>query len=153
MKQIKIILLLFTIVLISCNDTENLINNDKFPISIEYTEIGKGTLTGTGLENIDKTYTIIKNNIDWNNLISKMNSIENVSSTFKLSKINFETHFIIATILEVKSSAWEVKIKKITENVDNVNVYTEETNHSILTYSQPFHIVLIPKTEKNILFK
>ena len=149
----RIILLLSIIILTSCTNSEAEIENEKFPISIELIEIGKGTLTGSGFENILETKTIIKNTEDWNNLISKMNSVENVSNRFNTNEINFDTHFIIATILELKSSGWEVEINEIVENLENLIVKTKEIEGFTLAYTQPFHIVLIPKTEKEIIFE
>ena len=147
----RIILLLNIIILISCTNSETEIENS--PSSIELIEIGKGTLTGSGFENISETKTLIKNEEDWNNLISQMNSIENVSSGFNLSEINFETHFIIAIILELKGTGWLINITEVIENSDNLVVSTKEIDQSTLAYSQPFHIVLIPKTEKEIIFE
>ncbi|MBU3012692.1 hypothetical protein KO506_14860 [Polaribacter vadi] len=147
MKRILFLL----IILISCTNSET--ETEIFPISIEFTEIGKGTLTGSGFENIIETKTIIKNNEDWNNLVAKMNTIENVSNEFNTDEINFDTHYIVAIILELKGTGWTVEINEMIENSENIIVNTEEVDFSTLAYSQPFHIVLIPKTEKEIIFE
>ncbi|QNM86422.1 hypothetical protein H9W90_04670 [Polaribacter pectinis] len=149
----RIILLLNIIILTNCTNSESENEPEKFPFLIQFVEIGKGNLTGSGFENILETKTIIKNIEDWNSLVSQMNSIENVSNGFATNEINFDTHYIIATILELKSSGWEVEITEITENSDNLVITTKEIDFSTLNYSQPFHIVLIPKTEKEIIFE
>lgn len=149
----RIILLLSIIILINCTNSDAEIETEELPASIEFTEIGKGTLTGSGFENIHETKTIIKNTEDWNNLISQMNSVENVSNRFNTTEINFDTHFVIVTILELKSSGWEVEISEIVENSENLIVKINEVEGFTLAYTQPFHIVLIPKTEKEIIFE
>ena len=146
----KIILLLIIIITASCSETTP--EPENFPATISFTEIGKGTLTGTGFEKIPVTNTVINNKAAWTDLLAKMNSVENISKTFNETEINFETHTAVVLILELKGTGWSVEINDIIENSENIVVNATETNLSTLIDSQPFHIVLIPKTEKQVVF-
>jgi hypothetical protein len=81
-----------------------------------------------------------------------MNSVNNVSNTFSETSIDFDDYSIIAVFLEVKSNGWGVTINNITENENNISVSTQEDESITPVQSQPFHIVKIPKTNKDITF-
>ncbi|MGB0173169.1 MAG: protease complex subunit PrcB family protein [Flavobacteriaceae bacterium] len=59
---------------------------------------------------------------------------------------------VIAVFLEVKSSGWEVRINSITENENSLVVRTNENQFDSSVITQPFSIVKIHKTEKQIQF-
>ena len=84
--------------------------------------------------------------------MSQMNSVNNVTDSFFVTDINFDTYLVIAVFLEVKSSGWEVLINSITENENSLVVRTNENQFDSSVITQPFSIVKIHKTEKQIQF-
>jgi len=147
-KVLTLILFSFITLLISCNNDDN---SDFQPTKVNFTEIGKGTLYGNGQEGIVQSIIIITNTNDWNNLISKINSINNVSDHFTETEINFSEFTIIAIFLEIKSSGWEIGIKNVIENQDTISLSTLETQYATSVMTQPFCIIKIPKTDKKII--
>lgn len=81
-----------------------------------------------------------------------MNSVNNVTDSFFVTDINFNTYLVIAVFLEVKPSGWEVRINSITENENSLVVRTNENQFDSSIITQPFSIVKIHKTEKQIQF-
>lgn len=129
-------------------------NDDTFePKEMEFTNISRGVLSGNGHEEITQSNLIIKNITDWQNLISKMDSYNEVSNNFTETSIDFENYFIIAIFSEIKPTICGVEIKNITENENNILVFSEKTESDATTVSQPYHIIKIPKTDKTIEFK
>lgn len=133
----------------SCNDNDD-DNTDFTPV--EFTKIGKGTLSGSGKENITKSNLVIKDETDWQNLLDKMNTVNEVTPGFSETSIDFDQYQVIAVFLDVKSSGWEVEINEINGNKDNILVSTKETEYASTVMSQPFSIVKLSKTNKEISF-
>jgi len=105
----SLFIFLSILLFVSCDNDETQ-NNEFNPIEINFTEIGKGTLSGSGQENISQSNLIIQNQAEWQSLMDDMNSTGNVTSTFPETEIDFENYTIIAVFLEVKSSGWEIEI-------------------------------------------
>ncbi len=147
----NLFILLIILLFISCVNNEN---SDEFdPIEINFTEIGKGTLSGSGLENIPQSNLIIQNQVEWQNLIDTMNSINNVSSNFSETEIDFDNYMVIAIFLEVKGSGWEVEIDTIIENENSINISTQEMEYATLEMTQAFYIAKIQNSDKTIIFE
>ena len=134
---------------ISCDDEDDSFN----PIDINFSEIGKESLSGNGQENISQSNLIIQNQVDWDNLMTKMDLINEVTSTFNETQIDFDNYTIIAIFLEVKPNGWEIEIDSIIENENDLTVSTQETEYFTLAMTQPFYIAKINKTDKSILFE
>lgn len=137
--------------MLSCNNDDN--KSSFQSTEITFTEIGKGALYGNGVENISQSNLVINNQTDWENLISQMNSVNNVSDTFSETSIDFNNYIILAVILEVKGNGWEVKISNVVENEANITVTIEETELINSVINQPYHLIKIPKTIKEIVFE
>ena len=137
---------------VSCDNDEPQ-NNEFDPIEINFTEIGKGTLSGSGQENISQSNLIIQNQAEWQSLMDDMNSINNVTSLFSETEIDFENYTIIAVFLEVKNNGWEIEINSIIENENNINISTQETEFYTLEMTQPFYIAKISNSDKTIIFE
>ena len=118
---------------------------------MNFTEIGKGALYGSGQEGISQSNVIISNTNDWQNLISQMNSVNNVSDNFTETDINFNEFSVFAIFLEVKSSGWEIETETVTENQNSISISTLETEYATAVITQPFSIIKIPKTNKSII--
>ena len=120
---------------------------------IDYTEISKGALYGNGLEGIEKSNMVITNDDDWQILINKMNTVNKATEGFTETKINFNFYTLIAVFLDVKPNGWEIFISNIEEKSQEIIVFTTETEGFNLVINQPYHIVKIPKTHKQIQFQ
>ncbi len=147
-KMILILSILLTIYSCSVND-----NNQNLPQNKGFDVIYNGVLSGDGSEGITQSKMVINNTIDWQNLITQMNSFNNVSGNFSETDINFDNYLIIAVFLEVKPNGWEVEITDITENENSSVVSTKETEFISSVITQPFSIVKIRRTEKTIEFE
>lgn len=145
-----IILILSVFLATSCNSDDNATTQTT---PINFTEIGKGALFGNGLEGIVQSNMIINNTTDWQNLMNQMNSVNNVTDEFSETNIDFNTYIVIVIFLDVKGNGWVVEISNIEENTSNVMVSKTETEGDNLVITQPFHIVKIPITSKEIVFE
>ena len=146
-----IILILSLILAISCNSDDD--NSQFQSTEITFTEIGKGNLDGNGSENVSQSTLLINNQTDWQNLIDQMNSVNNISNSFTETTIDFDSYSIVAIFLDIKPTGWEVSITNITENETNISVSIQETEMDNTVITQPFHIVKIPKTNKEIMIE
>jgi len=126
-------------------------NSGLFLSEIDFIEIGKGILYGGGEEGILKTNKIISNFQDWETLLLKMNSVNNVSDYFSEIDIDFNEFSLIVIALDLKSSGWNVEIDSIFENENNIGITLLKTRYETTVITQPFHIVKIPKTNKEII--
>lgn len=117
--------------------------------------IGKGDLYGNGAENIPKQNIVIKNSIEWTALINAMNTVNNVSDGFAEIDIDFSSYQIVAAFDNVKLNAGHsIDIIEIIETENSINIRVENLLtgglNSVIT--QPFHIVKIPKSSKQVVF-
>ncbi|CAI8241130.1 MAG: Uncharacterised protein [Formosa sp. Hel1_33_131] len=147
MKTILLILSFFLSFGCNNNDSQKPFQSTE----ITFTEIGQGALFGNGVENISQSNLLINNQTDWQNLISQMNSVNNVSDTFFETSIDFDNFSVIAIFLEIKGNGWEVVINTIIENEDYITISIQETEFMTTVITQPFQIVKIPKTTKEIV--
>ena len=60
---------------------------------------------------------------------------------------------VIAVFLEIKPTGWEVEINGVVENENNITIIKEEMELDNTVITQPFHIVKIPITDKEIIFE
>ena len=133
---------------ISCDKDDNA---DYQSTEINFTEIGKGALFGNGQEGIAQSNLTISNATEWQNLIAQMNSVNNTTNNFTETDINFNEFTVFAIFLEVKGQGWEIEIENVIENQNNISVSTVETEYETSVITQPFSIIKIPKTEKQII--
>ena len=148
----KITILIITIIigLTSCNKNDDELN------LVEFTQIGQNNLYGNGAENITKQNLVISESNSWNELIGKMNTVNNVSDEFTETNIDFANFIVIAVFDKVYGNGGHsIDIIKITENENKVIVTIENILEGDATsiMTQPFHIVIIPKTDKLIIFE
>lgn len=150
MQKSLLFILLLLIIVISCDkDTF-----EETPLTVE--NIYKGVLYGNGQENISKQNTVIKNSLDWNELMDKINSVNNVTERFSETNIDFSSYTIIAVFDEIKmNGGHSIDITDVTENDKNIIVTVENllTGGMTTVITQPFHIVKIPKRNKPFIFE
>jgi hypothetical protein len=130
-------------------------SNGSLQVKITPNLIGKGDLYGNGAENIPKQNIVIKNSIDWTDLINAMNTVNNVSYDFTEVDIDFNSYQIVAAFDNVKQNAGHsIDIVEIieTENSINIRVVNLLTGGLNSVITQPFHIVKIPKSPKPVVF-
>lgn len=82
-----------------------------------------------------------------------MNTNNNVSDNFSETNIDFDNYMVIAVFLEIKPTGWEVEINGVVENENNITIIKEEMELDNTVITQPFHIVKIPITDKEIIFE
>lgn len=147
LKQLFLIIILFQL---SCSSNEDGPNRN-----INFSIIGQGQLYGNGIENIEKSNLIIENATSWNDLIDRMNTTNNVSGNFTETDINFSQFQIIAVFDKIyNTGGHSIDIIQIAENERHLMVKIGNllTGNDSQVLTQPFQIVKIPKTEKEIIF-
>ena len=123
-------------------------------ISIEDTTpilIGQGNLYGNGGEKIPQQNIVITNSEEWEILKTAMNCVH----TFTTAFVDFSTYQVIAVFDEIKGTGgWTIDIVDVTEYSDKivVEVTNLEKGDDTCIMTQPFHIVKIPVSCKEIVF-
>lgn len=153
MKKIKLIIALGLIVSILAG--LGACERKSKAIELDFTTIGKGALSGNGAENITPQNTVISNSNDWQMLIAAMDSYNNVSRSFSEINIDFNVYMVVVVIDAIRPhSGYSIQIINIEEPTNNTNITVEynQKNEGYTVVCQPFHIVRIHKTNKNIVF-
>ena len=118
---------------------------------IIFTEIGQGF---TELNDNLAQNLIITTETEWNILIDNLPS--EFVDNFNEININFNEFIIIAVITENQpNTGYSVSVNEIIENKNSINVFSEiqYTGSGYTRIVQPFHIVKIPSTSKEIVFE
>ena len=134
--------------LLSCSNSD-----DSFtPQNITPTLIGKNSISNpsTPLQN-----SLITSQVQWDNLLSIMNSTNNVSNNFLETNIDFNNFDIIAVFRNpISNSSSTVDITSIVETGNQRAVTVQNLIDGVSAdVAQPFHIVKIPKSTKPIVFQ
>lgn len=155
----KKIILLLSIILLSCHSSKSLNKNtdEKAMESVKYSIILNSALYGNGAEGIKKGAQIIKSKEEWYALLKKMNSVNSVTNTIRVAP-EFDTYYFVAVFNKVLGSGGQtVSINKIEENKNKMIISIKMNNNvsavGTSVMNQPFVIFRIPKTEKKIEFK
>lgn len=157
MKMKPIFLIFLLVAFVSCQPDEIAPETNKeitFTKDLDFSVVAQGKLNGN--ENIEKSNLIIQNNTSWEGLINKMNSVNNVSDTFIETDIDFSRYTIIAVFDEVYGNGGHsIDVINVTENDFNVIVKLDRLLEGNLAsvITQPFQIIKIPKTTKQIIFE
>jgi hypothetical protein len=151
----KILLTLLAVFTLSCNDDDNSGNtNEVFPQDIEFNTVAKGiALANNVYINTSPTNLTIKNNTDWN--VFYTNMMGKSTPEFIETNIDFNNFMVIAMFDKGRpSGGYEVSISSIIENTDNIVVDVEYIGDGDDTTMPtcPYHIVRIPKSNKNVVF-
>ncbi|GHT48378.1 hypothetical protein AGMMS49965_26550 [Bacteroidia bacterium] len=120
-------------------------------------QIGQGDLYyGSGREVIPQQGIVIKTQSQWDNLKHAMDEVNNTSNSFLEKEIDFNNYQIIAVFDEVKGNGgWSIDITDIAEYFNTIVVTVKNLKTGDLTsvITQPYHIVKIPASSKEIIFK
>ena len=128
------------------NDNDSIYQSTK----IIFTEIGQGF---TELNDNLAQNLIITTETEWNILMDNLPS--EFVDNFNEININFNEFIIIALITENQpNTGYSVSVNEIIENKNSINVFSEiqYTGSGYTRIVQPFHIVKIPSTSKEIVF-
>ncbi|MDR2836665.1 MAG: hypothetical protein LBV69_10845 [Bacteroidales bacterium] len=122
-----------------------------YPIDVSFTKIAQGDCNGSeGFEKeviriLDSLhYNNMKNIMDWGNVINFAND----------ENINFNEDMLLAVFDTIRmNGGWTIDITNITETETSLVVTIENFNTGDLTQtlSQPFEIVKLPKSNKNLV--
>ena len=129
------------------NDNDSIYQSTK----IIFTEIGQGF---TELNDNLAQNLIIATETEWNILMDNLPS--EFVDNFNEININFNEFIIIAVITENQpNTGYSVSVNEIIENKNSINVFSEiqYTGSGYTRIVQPFHIVKIPSTNKEIVFE
>lgn len=150
-KTMKQIITLFSILflLAGCNSDDSDTSEVKYSVIVQDDYFN-------GDYNNPKANLVIKDQTQWNNLLSKINLVANANSIFPDTNVDFTKYQVIAVIDEVRHyGGYSIDITKITETNSIIFVKVEHLKPGGLNavITQPYHIVKIPKTNKKIVFK
>lgn len=149
MKQI-ITLFSILFLLTGCNND----NDDSKQSIVKFSVIAQGNPSPSLTQNIFKSNLVIKDTESWNNLLSKMSTYE--TSRFTETNVDFTNYQVIVVFDQVYSNGGHsIDITRITENHNTVFVKVEKLlkGNDATVVTQPYHIVKIAWTTKNIVFK
>ena len=160
----KIILILISIVIVSCND-----NDDEpivvpfVPVTITSTMIGKRN-DKAPTEGISQQNFVINDETNWTNIKNQMDApyiaigLGNyyTENNFEETTIDFANFTVIAVFDQVYGNGGHsIDITNITEYENNIVVTVENllTGNGSSVVTQPYHIVKIPRNPKPIVFE
>jgi len=158
MKNILKIAIL-SMVLINCSNNDNNNVPTTFePQNIDFINIGKGHnlyyRTDENENSLEIQKIVFTNSSEWNVFLSKISN--NEVSKFTETDIDFTTYQVIVIIDSWRPSyGWYIDINTITELENEIKVkitsIENEKEHLLTVMTQPYHIVKIPKTDKNVV--
>ena len=142
-----IIIVIFSLLLVGCPKNEE----------GGFTSLSKGNLFGAGEEGFKKENLVISAKEEWKTFLSKLDTTNKVSKTFE-NAIDFSEETIVVCIDKVRNTGgYSVEIMEIVKEEGSflVKVKTKgpkATDMVATAIMQPYHIVKINKTKKEIKF-
>jgi len=158
----KLFLLLFSLMIISCNDDDvaPVVTPPFVPVVIEPILISKRNINPS--VNIDQQKTVINTILEWNTLLNQIDifyqpfGIDFTTQNFTETTVDFTNYTVIAIFDRVYGNGGNsIDITNITEFETNIIVTVEnlQTGNTSSVITQPYHIVKIPKATKPIVFE
>jgi len=143
----KKIILIFSLVfsLMSCSNDDSKSSEVKFSTVVQGDHNGSGTIAASKL--------VIKDAAAW---IELRNKIQYLSAYYNEAEIDFTKEQLIVAIDKVQTTGgYSIDITKITENKNNIMVTIEQlkTGGDNTVITQPYHVVRMPKSGKEVVFK
>lgn len=152
MKKIFLIAVL-AMVLANCSSD----NNESFSSqSIEFSTIARFVIGNTPfLDNSESQNIIISDSATWEGFLVDLEYHLGYSIDMD-SSIDFETYQVISVFDQVRpTGGYSISVISITENQNNIVVNFETSYDDGITFQmpiQPYHIIKIPKSDKEIVF-
>ena len=142
----------------SCKTTEEIIEeqpadtvSNVYPLSIK--EAASGYLTGYGAEGIEEGGVVINSLEEWNALTTKMNSS---NKAIKEQSIDFDRVTVLAYFDQIRGSGgYTVEIASATKTGKKIQAQIKKASpkgDAIEIMTQPFHIVIIQKSDEKVSF-
>jgi hypothetical protein len=138
---------------ISCD--KNIDDNEFIPQAITPVQIEQGVLYGVN-ENITQYEMIIKTQGEWDNLKAIMNSDPLSIYYIQGKEADFSNYQVIAVFDELRDTGgWSIDVTDITEYGDCITVTVQNIQKGSINPAviRPFHIVMIPASDKKIVFQ
>lgn len=149
MKQI-ITLFSFLFLLTSCSNDNNSNQSD-----ISFSTVVQKDLSPSDQKPIAETKVVITDAQAWNAFITKISVVNEESKYFIDTNIDF-TKFQIIAVIDQKylNGGHTIDITKIAENKNKIYVKVEKlhTGNIATVLTQPYHIVKIAKSSKEVIF-
>lgn len=149
MKQI-ITLFSFLFLLTSCSNDSNSNQSD-----VSFSTVVQKDLSPSDQKPIAATKVVITDTQAWNAFITKISVVNEESKYFIDTNIDF-TKFQIIAVIDQKylNGGHTIDITKIAENKNKIYVKVEKlhTGNIATVLTQPYHIVKIAKSSKEVIF-
>ncbi|KIO50600.1 protease complex subunit PrcB family protein [Flavobacterium hibernum] len=149
MKQI-ITLFSFLFLLTSCSNDNNSNQSD-----VSFSTVVQKDLSPSDQKPIAETKVVITDAQAWNAFITKISVVNEESKYFIDTNIDF-TKFQIIAVIDQKylNGGHTIDITKIAENKNKIYVKVEKlhTGNIATVLTQPYHIVKIAKSSKEVIF-
>jgi hypothetical protein len=142
-----LVLFIFSMVLIGCPKN----------MQVGFTSIAKGNLFGNGSEGFHKQNIVISSQESWNTFLVNLDKTNTVSKTFENS-IDFSKETIIIVIDKVRNSGgFSIEVTAVvpegTAMVVKLTLIAPKPMDMVtMAIVQPYHIVKVNKTPKEIKF-
>jgi hypothetical protein len=138
---------------VSCD--KNAGSEEFIPQTITPILIEQGVLYGEG-RNITQCEMVIKTPGEWDDLKAIINSDPLSSYYFQGKEVDFSSYQVIAVFDELRDKAgWSIDVTDITEYGDCITVTVQNLQQGSINPAtiRPFHILMIPVSEKKIVFQ
>lgn len=138
-------------VLLSCSRNEE---PTFTPTNIPFTTLGKSYIFSDNT-NIPQQNIVITNQAEWTNFLNLMNP--HIWQPLTTTNIDFTTDIVIAVLdnNQRPHTGFYITINSIIENENYVvvDVSTMGTQNGYSVFSQPYHIVKLPRQSKSFIFQ
>ena len=158
----KALYILPLILLMSCGSTKKSTQNDAQKAVqekvIDFATIAQASLHGNGKEAIEAGLYPVKDKKAWKELLAKMNKVNDETQKFKTLDIDFDKQMIVAVFDRVLGAGGvKINIDKIIETPEKVQVVVSHKHpqggFATMVMNQPYHIVVLPKIDKEFEMK
>ncbi|KGL63946.1 protease complex subunit PrcB family protein [Polaribacter sp. Hel1_85] len=142
-----IITIIFSLLLVGCPKNEE----------GGFTSLSKGNLFGNGAEGFKKENLVISSKVEWKSFLSKIDTINKVSETFE-NAIDFSKEMVVVAVDEVRNTGgFSIEIVEVVKEGDICLIKIKSKGPKPMdmvttAIIQPYHIVKINKTKKEIKF-
>ena len=122
-----------------------------------FTSLTKGNLFGNGAEGFKKENIVISSKEEWRSFLSKMDTTNKVSKAFE-NAIDFSKEMVLVCMDKVRNSGgFSVEIITVVKEEGTFLIEIKARGPKPMdmvtsAIMQPYHIVKIKKTNKNIKF-
>ena len=154
----KTLLLLFVISSLGCKSVPKEIQT-KYPSNSDFISISRALLMGDGEEGIEQSTLVIQSEKDWNDLVTKMNSVNKVSESFSELPVQFPHETVIVVFDKVRSSGgFKLEVVKLDyqDKITTVQykIVKPKPGSKVTTVmTQPYHIVKMKQRKGTFIFK